>query len=92
MPRKKSRHGLYCDSAHSRFEGKCHEAARWVVYWVDENTQTLQTNHACAHHLHKLLVELSPKAEFSREMFRVIPLDALIDWLAHRRRGSDGRP
>ncbi|MFF4482954.1 hypothetical protein ACFY1A_38935 [Streptomyces sp. NPDC001520] len=60
------------------------------MYWADKETQTAQTNHACAHHLDKLLIELSPKAEFSREMFRVIPLDKLADWLAQRHKGSDG--
>ncbi|MEV8063979.1 hypothetical protein AB0P37_48245 [Streptomyces antimycoticus] len=89
MPRKQRRHGLYCDSTHSSFTGKCHDAARWVVYWADEETQTLQTSYACAHHLHKLLTELSPKAEFSREMFRVIPLDKLADWRAQQHRGGD---
>ncbi|MDN3059376.1 hypothetical protein PH213_33550 [Streptomyces sp. SRF1] len=91
MPRKQSRHGLYCDSTRSRFEGKCNDAARWVVYWADEGTHTLMTNYACAHHLHKLLVELIPKAEFSREMFRVIPLDELADWLGQQQRGGDSR-
>ncbi|WP_438453146.1 hypothetical protein [Streptomyces asiaticus] len=91
MSRKQSRYGLYCHSTHSRFEGKCNAPARWVVHWADEETRTLMTNYACAHHLHKLLVGLTPKAEFSREMFRVIPLDELADWLGRQQRGVGSR-
>lgn len=82
MSRKSSAHGLYCDSTRSRHGGNCNDPALWVVYWGDPEVDEIKTNYACAYHLHKLLVELTPKAEFSREMFRVLPLDAIADWKA----------
>jgi hypothetical protein len=86
MSRKPSPHGLYCDSTRSRHGGNCNDPALWVVYWGNPEADEVETNYACAYHLHKLLVELTPKAEFSREMFRVLPLDMLADWM--RKQGA----
>lgn len=79
--RTASPHGAYCDSTRSSYKGPCNDPALWVVYWVDAEAGEVETNYACAYHLHKLLVELTPKAEFSREMFRVLPLDKLAEWM-----------
>ena len=81
MPRKPATHGLYCGSTRSSYKGKCNDPALWVVYWGDPETDETKTDYACAYHLHKLLVGLTPKAEFSREMFRVLPLDKLSEWM-----------
>jgi hypothetical protein len=86
MPRKLSPHGLYCDSSRSRYKGKCSDPALWVVYWGDPAADEVKTNYACAYHLHKLLVELTSKAEFSREMFRVLPAQMVVDWAAKQER------
>lgn len=82
MPRKPSPHGLYCDSTRSRYPGPCSDPALWVVHWGDPEANEVRTNYACAYHLHKLLLDLSPKAEFCRDMFRVLPVDMVADWIA----------
>lgn len=88
MPRKPSAHGLYCDSTRSRYKGQCSDPALWVVYWGNTEADKVETNYACAYHLHKLLLELTPKAEFCRDMFRVLPLDMLADWIRHQEHGD----
>ncbi|MFI1166591.1 hypothetical protein ACH4UM_24045 [Streptomyces sp. NPDC020801] len=84
MPRKPSPHGLYCEGTRSSYKAPCNDPALWVVYWGDPKADEVKTNYACAYHLHKLLVELTPKAEFSREMFRVLPLDMIAEWNARQ--------
>lgn len=84
MPRKPSPHGLYCDGNRTRYAGRCSDPALWAVYWGDLEADEVKTNYACAYHLHQILAELKPKAEFCREMFRVLPLDMIAEWDAQR--------
>ncbi|MFI5687882.1 hypothetical protein [Streptomyces sp. NPDC051636] len=88
MPRKPSPHGLYCEGARSRHKAPCNDPAIWVVYWGDPEADEVKTNYACAYHLHQLLTELKQKAEFSREMFRVLPLDKLAEWMKQQEKSA----
>ncbi|MER6092526.1 hypothetical protein [Streptomyces bluensis] len=89
MPRKSSPYDAYCDSTGSSYKGKCHDPALWVVFWAAPESDESKTNYACAYHLHKLLVELASKAEFSREMFRVLPLDMVMEWDSRQKTETD---
>lgn len=80
MPRKPSPHGLYCGGTRTRGHGSCNDPALWVIYWGDLKADEVKTNYACAYHLHQILAELKPKAEFCRDMFRVLPLDMIAEW------------
>ncbi|WP_327309694.1 hypothetical protein OG730_42400 (plasmid) [Streptomyces sp. NBC_01298] len=82
MSRKPSSNDLYCESTRSSYSGICVDPAVWIIYWGDPVANEVKTNYACASHLHKILQELTPKAEFCSDMFRVIPASMLLDWLA----------
>lgn len=63
-----------CQSTYTRgYELPCSYPAEWLIFWSHAETGELGKGFACAQHLHKLLIKLVPDAEYSREMFRVLP-------------------
>lgn len=80
MSVKAGPHGAYCDGTRTRVAAPCNDPALWVIYWGDLEADEVKMNYACAYHLHQILAELKPKAEFCRDMFRVLPLDMVAEW------------
>jgi hypothetical protein len=50
----------------------------WLVFYTCDETGETKHVSACGSHLGKLLSELTPEAEYSREMFRVLPWTAVM--------------
>ncbi|MET7363189.1 hypothetical protein ABZS76_32795 [Streptomyces sp. NPDC005562] len=65
----------------------CGDPAVWLVFFMRKETGEKENRNACGAHLNRLLDTLSPLAEFSREMFRVIPWEAVM---AAQRAKADG--
>lgn len=74
MPRKNPpAPGKYCDATRTRYPAPCNDPAVWIVFYAHKRTGEKKQKNACGGHLNKLLADLVPEAEYSREMFRVIP-------------------
>lgn len=65
--------GAYCNATTSRYRSQCNDPAVWLVFFVDKATGDPKHQNACGGHLNRLLADLTPLAEYSREMFRVLP-------------------
>lgn len=85
MPRKPNPHGLYCNGTRTTHQGPCNAPALWIIYWGDLKADKVRTDYACAYHLHQILTDLKPKAEFCQDMFRVLPVDMVMDWNARQK-------
>lgn len=70
--------GQYCDATRTRFPDPCRDPAVWLVFYVDEKTGETVNKSACGGHLNKLCADLTAHASFSREMFRVLPWEAVL--------------
>lgn len=78
--------GEYCSTTTTRYPGPCGSPAVWLVFYACDKTGEAKNANACGSHLGKLLAELTPEAEYSREMFRVLPWDVAI--AEHKKRAA----
>lgn len=70
--------GQHCDATRTRSPGQCYDSAVFIVWWQDKNTGEEHRENACGAHLGKLITMRQDRAEFSREMFRVVPWSVAI--------------
>lgn len=79
MPRKNPpAPGEFCDATRTRYPGPCSDPAVFIVWWHDKDTGEQHRDNACGAHLGKLVTMRQDQAEFSREMFRVVPWEVAI--------------
>ncbi|MGW1436780.1 hypothetical protein ACWD7M_16215 [Streptomyces griseus] len=70
--------GVYCDAITSTGGYPCSDPAVFLVFYAAEKTGKEKRESACGAHLGKLVQMRTPVAEFSREMFRVIPWETVM--------------
>ncbi|MFI0966976.1 hypothetical protein ACH4S8_37180 [Streptomyces sp. NPDC021080] len=68
--------GQHCSS--TKGQRPCYDPAVWVVFYADKETCETKHANACGGHLNRLCDDLTPQAEYSREMFRVLPWAAIV--------------
>ncbi|MFE0136108.1 hypothetical protein ACFWY6_31755 [Streptomyces sp. NPDC059037] len=65
--------GAFSSAAQTTRLCPCRDPAVWLMFFVGKETGKKENRNACGAHVNRLLNVLTPRAEYSREMFRVIP-------------------
>jgi hypothetical protein len=70
--------GALCSATLTTQPYPCSDPAVWLVFFTDKQTGEKENRNACGAHLNRLLDVLRPQAEYSREMFRVLPWEDVM--------------
>lgn len=74
--------GTHCSATLTTAKRACRDPAVWMVLFVEKNSGDQDSAYACAAHLNRVLSVCVPRAMFSNDMFRVLPLET---WMRETR-------